>query len=66
MGLIRTRKQDHTVETIAVAVKQLRLQYPKAGLREMQSLLFHEENMSVSWSVALILIYNLTSLLTII
>lgn len=48
MGLFRTRKQDHDVESIKPAMLRLRAQYPKAGVREMISLLFHEENMLVA------------------
>lgn len=48
MGLFRTRKQGHSIETIAAAVQRIRAQYPKAGTREMISLLFHKENMSVA------------------
>ncbi|KAK7007129.1 hypothetical protein R3P38DRAFT_3325564 [Favolaschia claudopus] len=47
LGLTRARQQNHTVESIRDAMLRLRLQYPKAGHREMSSLLFHEENMSV-------------------
>ncbi|KAJ7650764.1 hypothetical protein FB45DRAFT_820169 [Roridomyces roridus] len=48
MGLFRTRKQGHDVESIQAAMGRLRLQYPKAGRQEMLGLLFHEESMSVS------------------
>ncbi|KAJ7116197.1 hypothetical protein C8R43DRAFT_1091258 [Mycena crocata] len=48
MGLFRTRKQAHSIESIRDAMIRLRAQYPKAGQREMSGLLFHEENMSVS------------------
>ncbi|KAJ6466161.1 hypothetical protein C8R47DRAFT_991038 [Mycena vitilis] len=48
MGLIRTRKQGHDVESIREAMLRLRAQYPKAGQREISSLLFHEEQLSVS------------------
>ncbi|KAJ7670123.1 hypothetical protein DFH06DRAFT_1372925 [Mycena polygramma] len=48
MGLIRTRKQGHNVTSIRPALMRLREQYPQAGAREIVSLLFHEENMSVS------------------
>ncbi|KAJ7832141.1 hypothetical protein B0H14DRAFT_2515144 [Mycena olivaceomarginata] len=51
LGLFRTRKQDHDVTTIRQAMIRLRDQYPKAGAREIVSLLFHEENMSVSRNV---------------
>ncbi|KAF8990788.1 hypothetical protein BDQ17DRAFT_1393070 [Cyathus striatus] len=48
MGLFRTRKQNHDVESIWPAMIRLRTQYPQAGAREMVSLLFHEESMAVS------------------
>ncbi|KAG1904187.1 uncharacterized protein F5891DRAFT_1184371 [Suillus fuscotomentosus] len=51
MGLRRTRQQMHTVETICEAMTDLRQTYPNAGAREMVSLLFHEQNMSVARSV---------------
>ncbi|KAK7016029.1 hypothetical protein R3P38DRAFT_3321518 [Favolaschia claudopus] len=51
LGLTRARQQNHTVETIRDAMLRLRLQYPKAGHREISSLLFHEESMSVPRSV---------------
>ncbi|KAJ7773753.1 hypothetical protein B0H14DRAFT_3095982 [Mycena olivaceomarginata] len=51
LGLFHTRKQDHDVHTIRQAMIRLRDQYPKAGAREMISLLFHEENMSVSRNI---------------
>lgn len=48
MGLLRTRKQGHSVEDIRLAMQRLRIQYPKAGMREIKSLLFHEEGMQVA------------------
>ncbi|KAJ7841523.1 hypothetical protein B0H14DRAFT_3140219 [Mycena olivaceomarginata] len=51
LGLFWTRKQDPDVTTIRQAMIRLRDQYPKAGAREIVSLLFHEENMSVSRNV---------------
>ncbi|KAJ6580543.1 hypothetical protein DFH09DRAFT_1246021 [Mycena vulgaris] len=51
LGLFRTRKQDHDVTTIRPAPLRLRAQYPMAGAREIISLLFQEEHMSVSRSV---------------
>jgi hypothetical protein len=48
MGLERSRRQSHTIETIRDAVVELRQMYPHAGTREMISLLFHEKNMSVA------------------
>ncbi|KAG1796638.1 uncharacterized protein HD556DRAFT_1431265 [Suillus plorans] len=51
MGLLRTRQQGHSVESIRDAMLELREMYPKAGMREMISLLHHEEGMSVSRSV---------------
>ncbi|KAJ7932229.1 hypothetical protein B0H13DRAFT_2227784 [Mycena leptocephala] len=51
MGLLRTRKQGHDVDSIQEAMLRLRAQYPKAGQREIRGLLFHEENMSVARTV---------------
>ncbi|KAI5999702.1 hypothetical protein EDD15DRAFT_2508553 [Pisolithus albus] len=51
MGLIRTRQQGCTPESIRGAMVELRAMYPNAGAREMISLLHHERNMSVSRSV---------------
>jgi hypothetical protein len=48
MGLQRTRKQGHTVETIRDVMADLRATYPTAGAREMVSLLYHERDMSVA------------------
>ncbi|KAJ6583713.1 hypothetical protein B0H10DRAFT_2234752 [Mycena sp. CBHHK59/15] len=51
MGLYRTKKQGHDVDSIRDAMIRLRAQYPKAGQREISGLLFHEEDMSVSRAV---------------
>ncbi|KAH7922898.1 hypothetical protein BV22DRAFT_1016396 [Leucogyrophana mollusca] len=51
MGLLRTRQQGHSVDSISDAMQRLRPIYPNAGIREMASLLFHEEGMMVSRSV---------------
>jgi hypothetical protein len=48
MGLQCTRQQGHTIESIREAMIDLRQMYPKAGIREVISLLFHEKNISVS------------------
>ncbi|KAG1801180.1 hypothetical protein EV424DRAFT_1351975 [Suillus variegatus] len=48
MGLLRTRQQNHTIESIREAMIELRKAYPNAGAREMVILLFHEKEMSVS------------------
>ncbi|KAJ7934365.1 hypothetical protein B0H13DRAFT_1591672, partial [Mycena leptocephala] len=45
MGLYRARKQGHDIESIRDAMLRLRAQDPKAGQREINELLFHEENM---------------------
>lgn len=50
---MRTRKQNHTVETVRPIMLYLRPQFPKAGIREVISLLFHEWDMSVSRFVAI-------------
>nr|GAT58506.1 predicted protein [Mycena chlorophos] len=51
MGLFRTRKQGHDVESIRPAMIRIRGIYPKAGRKEVSDILFHEENMSVPRSV---------------
>ncbi len=48
MGLLRTQQQGHNVESICDSMVRLRAQYPKAGCREVKSILFHEESISVS------------------
>lgn len=48
MGLLSTRQQGHTIETICDAIVELRKQFPKAGARDMTSLLFHRKGMSIS------------------
>ncbi|KAI6152555.1 hypothetical protein BKA82DRAFT_4338062 [Pisolithus tinctorius] len=50
LGLVRTRQQAHTPETIRDAMIKLQEMYPNAGTREMISLIFFEHDMSVSWS----------------
>ncbi|KAI6156717.1 hypothetical protein BKA82DRAFT_4009273 [Pisolithus tinctorius] len=50
LGLVRTRQQAHTPETIQDAMIKLREMYPNAGTREMISLIFFEHDMSVSQS----------------
>jgi hypothetical protein len=47
MGLFRSRKQGHTLESISEAMVALRERFPKAGAREMTTLLFFEKNLSV-------------------
>ncbi|KAI6023297.1 hypothetical protein EDC04DRAFT_2574814 [Pisolithus marmoratus] len=51
MGLIHTHQQGHTPESIWGAMVELRAIYPMVGAHEMISLLYHEQNMSVSRSV---------------
>lgn len=48
MGLLRVRQQSHTVESIAPHIQELRPMFPKAGVREIISLLFHEAGISVA------------------
>jgi hypothetical protein len=48
MGLLRTRKQNHSIDSIRKAMIELRQAYPNAGAREMVILLFHEKEMNVS------------------
>ena len=48
MGLFRSRKQGHSLESIRDAMVALRERFPKAGAREMTNLLFFENNLSVS------------------
>lgn len=50
MGLQRTRQQGHTIESIHDTMINIRQMYPKAGIREVISLLFHEKSMSISRS----------------
>ncbi|KAG1811302.1 hypothetical protein EV424DRAFT_1542583 [Suillus variegatus] len=51
MGLRRTCQQGHTIESIRDAMIDLRQMYPKAGIGEVISLLFHERDISVARSV---------------
>ncbi|KAG1831489.1 hypothetical protein EV424DRAFT_1314109, partial [Suillus variegatus] len=51
MGLQRTRQQGHTIESIHDTMINIRQMYPKAGIREVISLLFHEKSMSISRTV---------------
>lgn len=55
MGLQRTRQQGHTIESIHDTMINIRQMYPKAGIREVISLLFHEKSMSISRSFFLVL-----------
>ncbi|KAG6372510.1 hypothetical protein JVT61DRAFT_7616 [Boletus reticuloceps] len=48
LGLLHTRKQGHTPESIREVMIKLREAYPNAGIRDMISLLFHEYQLSVS------------------
>jgi hypothetical protein len=48
MGLLRTRKQNHSIDSIREAMIKLRQAYPNAGAWEMVILLFHEKEMNVS------------------
>lgn len=48
LGLYSARQQSHTVESIHDAMVELRELFPKAGAREMRSLLFHRYGMNVS------------------
>jgi hypothetical protein len=48
MGLLHTRKQNHSVDSIHEAMIELHQAYPNAGAREMVILLFHEKEMNVS------------------
>jgi hypothetical protein len=50
MGLQQTRQQGHSVESIRDAMIDLHQMYPKAGIWEVISLLFHERDISVSRS----------------
>lgn len=47
MQLFSTRDQDHTLDSIQPAMIEMRERYPKAGAREMTSILFHEKGMRV-------------------
>ena len=48
MGLLRTRQQAHTPESIHDAMIHLHQRFPNAGEKDIKSVLFHEEKMSVS------------------
>ena len=48
LGLLRTRQQGHSPETIREVMVRMREMYPNAGVREMIGLLFHEHDMAVS------------------
>ncbi|KAK7461697.1 hypothetical protein VKT23_008124 [Stygiomarasmius scandens] len=50
-GLLGVRAQGHTAHTIKPYVENLRTMYPKAGLREMKSLLKHELGVAVARDV---------------
>lgn len=47
LGLLSTRQQLHTLDTIHDAMVCLRKRFPKAGAHDMKSLLFHQMGMSV-------------------
>ena len=47
LGLLSVRQQEHTLDTIKDVMGALRKRYPKAGARDMTSILFHELGMSV-------------------
>ncbi|THU92671.1 hypothetical protein K435DRAFT_671733, partial [Dendrothele bispora CBS 962.96] len=51
LGLLGTRQQGHTVDSISDAMVQLRCQYPKAGRHELHHLLFHEHGIRASRSI---------------
>ncbi|KIK32530.1 hypothetical protein CY34DRAFT_27200 [Suillus luteus UH-Slu-Lm8-n1] len=53
MGLLHTRQQSHTIESIRDTMMSLRETYPNAGAQEMVSLLFHERAMSVSRNIVI-------------
>ncbi len=46
--IVNPGNKGHTVETIRDSVVALRKRFPKAGARDMTSLLFHEMGMKVS------------------
>ncbi|PPQ67538.1 hypothetical protein CVT26_006839 [Gymnopilus dilepis] len=48
LGLFSARQQDHSLESIRDHMIELRRDFPKAGAREMTSLLFHRKGMIVS------------------
>ncbi|KAI6156948.1 hypothetical protein BKA82DRAFT_142282, partial [Pisolithus tinctorius] len=51
LGLLCTRQQGHTCESIQDVMVEMWTMYPDAGVREMIGLLFHEHGMAVSRSV---------------
>ncbi|KAF9541946.1 hypothetical protein CPC08DRAFT_650399 [Agrocybe pediades] len=48
LGLLSARQQKHTIETIHEDMQSLRVSYPKAGAREMVTLLFFQKGKCVS------------------
>lgn len=58
LGLLSTRQQSHTLETIYDAMISLQKRFPKAGAHDMKSLLFHQMGMSVPRCDAKILLVN--------
>ncbi|PPR06945.1 hypothetical protein CVT26_004134 [Gymnopilus dilepis] len=51
IGLLGTRSQKHTLESINQPIKDLRKRFPKAGVQDMKMNLFHERGMCVSRSL---------------
>ncbi|KDR70020.1 hypothetical protein GALMADRAFT_230371 [Galerina marginata CBS 339.88] len=47
LGLLRTRQQKHTLDSIRSPIVELRERFPKAGVREMKNILFWEKGMCV-------------------
>ena len=47
LGLERPRWQNHTLESICEHVQALRVLFSLAVVKEMVSLLFHEQNLSI-------------------
>ncbi len=58
MGLLRTRQQGHSVDSIRETMIELRTRYPLAGARDMVSILFHERGMSVSRYVLILCVHQ--------
>ncbi len=47
LGLLGSRQQAHTVESLQPVISELRPMFPKAGVVEMKNILFHERQMKV-------------------
>jgi len=60
LGLLSTRQQGHTVESIRGPIEELRIMWPKAGARDMVGLLEQKYDIKVARYVILLLLSNST------